>query len=243
MRRSLSPAAAVLGAVTVLALPAAASAAAKSLVCDGAYKGTYTDVTVPPNGNCTLTNATVLGDATVQTGGQLTLAQSTAGSIGGDITVGTGASLLQSAGWTVAGTISAQGANTIDISGGTVHDVTATGADYVYVFDATVDGSVTAQQTQSFGEIAENAAITGDVVASGEPSGASGFQILEQSIGGNVYITSNQAPTVVYYNTIGQNLVCTGNNPPTSAFGYGNYVQGSELGQCARLTSDPSFGA
>ncbi len=245
MRRSLRPAAAALGVLAAIALPDAALAAPPGLQCNGTYSGTYSSVTVPPNGNCTLNNATVLGDAVIQNGGQLTLAQPNGNSkpsVSGNVFAYGGTTFNQSAGWTVGGTISAQGANMIDISGGTTHDVTSTASNYLYVFDATVNGSIYANQTQSFGEIAQNSAVTGDIVANGEPRGASGFQILEQVIGGNVSITNNQAPTDVYLNTIRGNLVCTGNNPPTSDFGYGNYVQGSELGQCARLTSNPNDG-
>jgi hypothetical protein len=245
VRRSLRPAAAALGVLVMFALPSAALAAPPDLQCNGSYSGRYSSVTVPSNGNCTLTNATVLGDAVIQGGGQLTLAQSSnnKGSVNGNVFAAGGTTFNQSAGWTVGGTITAQGANTIDISGGTTHDVTSTASNYLYVFDATVYGSIVANQTQSFGEIAQNSAVTGNIVANGEPNGASGFQILEQTIGGSVYITNNQAPTDVFLNTITQDLVCTGNNPPTSDFGYGNYVQGNELGQCARLTSDPRDGS
>ena len=248
MRGSLPPAAAVLGVLATLALPTAAPAAGPAnLQCNGAYSGTYANVTVPPNDICTLTNSTVLGNATVGSGGDLELDATTSpttSSIGGNVLVGANATLSQSSGWTVNGTIAARGAAFLIVGGGTTHDVVSNGSQNVYVYSATVDGSVVANQTQSFGEIASNT-VTGDVVANGEPSTSGGFYIegKGQVIGGSVYITNNQAPTNVFYNTIRQNLVCTGNNPPPSDFGYGNDVLGREVGQCAGFPSSPADGA
>ncbi len=244
MRRRLSCSAAALGALTILALPAAASAQGPSnLQCNGAYTGTYANVVVPPNDSCTLTDSTVFGTATVAPGATLDLAPSTAARVGGNVLVGPNATLTQESGWTVGGTTAANGAAFLDISGGTTHDVLANRTQDVYVYGATVDGSVVANQTQSFGEVALNTIITGDVVANGAPASSQGFYIEEQEVGGSVYVTNNQSATNVFLNTIDHNLVCTANHPPPSDFGYGNYVKGREVGQCAGFVSDPNDGA
>ena len=245
MRRRLRPGIAALGALAILVLPAAAGAAGPSnLQCNGTYSGTYANVTVPANGVCNLQNATVLGNAVVLTGGSLNLGDpSGAVTINGNVAVGRNGSFSQPIGSTVGGTITGQGASSLAITGGTTHDILANATADIEITSATVDGSLVANQTQDFGSVGANLAITGDVIVNAEPSSAAGFYIDEQPIGGSVDLTNNQAPTVVYLNTIQHNLVCTGNKPPPSDFGYGNYVRGREVGQCAGLTSNPGDGA
>ena len=244
MRRILSPAAAVVGALAVLAVPAAASAQGPSnLVCNGTYSGTYASVTVPPNGDCSLDDATVLGGATVLSAGQLSLANSAPATINGTVVVGRGATYNQYSPATVGGTITAQNAAFLDVLGGITHSIVTNASGFVQVTSTTVKGSVTSNQTQTFAYIAANPSITGDVVVNATAGGA-GNEVTLNTVGGSVYLTNNRAsPDDVYLNTIQRNLVCTGNNPPPGYAGYGNYVQGREAGQCASFPSDPSRGA
>jgi hypothetical protein len=245
LRRILSPAAAVVGALAVLALPAAASAQGPSnLVCNGTYSGIYASVTVPPNGNCSLDNATVLGGATVLSAGQLSLADSAPATINGPVVVGRGATYNQYSQATVGGTITAQNAAFLDVLGGITHSIVTNATGFVEVTSATVNGSVAVNQTtQTFAYIAANPSITGDVVVNATAGGA-GNEVTLNTVGGSVYLTNNRAsPDDVYLNTIQNNLVCTGNNPPPGYEDYGNYVKGRELGQCASFPSDSRLGA
>jgi len=247
VRRIRPPAAAVLGVLAILALPAAASAAPPSnLVCNGTYSGTYASVTVPPNGTCNLFNATVLGSVVVLNGGNLNLANADGVSnvaIKGSVVIGSNGSYSQYVGDSVGGMTTAQPGSTVAITGGTSHNIVTNAAGVVEVTSTTVEGSVTANQTQSFAYVASNPTITGDVLLNGTASGTVS-EVTLNTVGGSVYLTNNQSdPDDVYFNTIQHNLVCTGNNPPPSYEGYGNYVRGRELGQCAGFPSDPSLGA
>jgi hypothetical protein len=252
VRRIRPPAAAVLGALAVLALPAAASAAPPSnLVCNGTSSGTYASVTVPPNGNCNLFNATVLGSVVVLNGGNLNLANADDVSnvtIKGSVVIGSNGNYSQYFSDSVGGPITAQGASGVAIAGGTTHDIVSNASQDLYVYgDTAVKGSVTANQTQDFGEIAVSygptSGITGNVINNGDPGTSRGFLIEGQEIGGSVFVTNNQSSTQIFLNTIDQNLVCTGNSAPLGYAGYGNYVLGHQLGQCAGFPNDPSFSA
>ncbi len=244
MRRSLRPGAAALGALAAIALPSAARAAGPpDLQCNGTYSGRYATVTVPPNATCNLDHATVLGNATVLAGGQLSLADSAPATIDGDVYAGSSATYNQYSQATVGGTITAQNAAFLDVLGGITHSIVTNASGFVQVTSTTVKGSVTSNQTQTFAYIAANPSITGDVVVNATAGGA-GNEVTLNTVGGSVYLTNNRAsPDDVYLNTIQNNLVCTGNNPPPGYEGYGNYVKGRELGQCASFPSDPSLGA
>jgi hypothetical protein len=247
VRRIRPPAAAVLGVLAVLALPAAASAAPPSnLVCNGTYAGTYASVTVPPNGNCDLFNATVLGSAVVLNGGNLNLANSDGVSnvtIKGSVVIDSNGNYSQYSSDSVGGAITAQGASAVGITGGTTHNIVVNASGSVEVTSTTVTGSVTVNQTQYLVYVAANPTITGDVLVNGTATGAVG-EVTLNTVGGSVYLTNNQAdPDYVYLNTIQRNLVCTGNNPPPSDNGQGNWVQGRQLGQCAGFANSPEDGA
>jgi hypothetical protein len=247
VRRIRPPAAAVLGALAVLALPAAASAAPPSnLVCDGTYSGTYASVTVPPNGNCNLFNATILGNAVVLNGGNLNLANSGDVSnvtIKGSVVIGSNGNYSQYSSDSVGGTISAQGASGVAITGGTTHNIVINATGSVELTSTTVTGSVTVNQTQYVVYVAGNPTITADVLVNGTATGAFG-EVTENTVGGSVYLTNNQAdPGYVYLNTIAHNLVCTGNNPPPINNKQGNWVQGRQLSQCAGFPNSPDDGA
>lgn len=242
MRRISLPAAA---ALTVLALPAVAAAASPpNLQCNGNYSGgTYGNVTVPAGDTCTLSGTTVQGNATALNGATLTLNYSTSkGTVGGNVLVGSGTDLTVSPSWTVGGTIAAQGASILVVSGGTTHDIVSTDTTDLSVSGATIKGNVVANQTQDFGVVGDNPVITGDVTVNATASSAQEFDLDNQLVAGNVYITNNSAPTEIFVNTIRQNLVCTGNTPPPDDFGYGNYVQGRQVGQCAGFANSPGDG-
>src|ERR1017187_9889136 len=105
MRRSFLPFAAAVGVAASVALSGTALAAgsAPDLVCNGSYPpGTYHNVTVPDNGNCVLTDSTVLGKVAVETNAWLTLQGS--GSIAGNLRAGNNANVYEDFGWTVNGT-------------------------------------------------------------------------------------------------------------------------------------------
>ena len=52
-------------------------------------------------------------------------------------------------------------------------------------------------------------------------------------------LTNNQSVEYVFLNTIRQNLICYGNNPPpyNDFDGIGNTVDGQSVGQCATSSS------
>jgi hypothetical protein len=220
------------------------------LQCSGTYSGTYVNVTVPPNAYCNLDTATVLGNATVLTGGQLSLADSAPATIDGNVVASRNASYVQYTGGSVGGTITTQDASFLFVAGGTTHSIVANSTQYVEATSAVINGSVVVNQP-TFANVSANQTITGDVIANGEPAGGSGLYIEDQVIGGSVYITNNQTPppppgqpaaNQVFNNTIAHNLVCSGNTPPPTDNGNGNWVKGRQFGQCAGFANSPGDG-
>lgn len=246
MRRNLLRAATAAGAIACLAAPAAASANASgpNLVCNSTYTGgTYANVLVPPNGNCDISNATILGNVVAQNGATLDLDNSTSAVVRGDILTSSNTVFYLSPGWTVDGTLTANGAEWVVIDGGTTHEVVSNASANFYLYDeTTVHGDVVANRTQSYGEIASEDPITGNVAINGSV-GDGNFAVIGQDIGGNLLVTNNHVETDFFENTIHQNLVCTGNNPPPSDDGFGNYVMGRQMGQCAGFINSPEDGA
>jgi hypothetical protein len=248
MRRSLGTAAAALAAAGCLAAApsgALADAGAPALVCNGTYAGgTYGNVVVPPNGICSLSDATVLGNIAVLDSGTLNLNPGTTpnSTVYGDISGAPGSNIDTGTGWTVDGTIATEQANILGVTGGTTHSIRADGTQDVFISGTTIDGDVAASGTQSYGVIGQNPVLTGNVAITGTAAGAA-FNLDNQLVDGSVYVLANQTQVEVYFNTIRHNLVCLGNNPPPDDLGGdGNYVQGREIGQCAAFPSDPGDG-
>src|SRR5581483_8706616 len=101
MMRRLRLVAAALGVVGSLALPTAALAAGpQSLTCSGVVsRGTYSRLTVPSGQFCYLSNATILGNATVQSTGSLELDNN--GTIKGNVLAENLASFDVNDSWTI----------------------------------------------------------------------------------------------------------------------------------------------
>ena len=71
-------------------------------------------------------------------------------------------------------------------------------------------------------------------------SGSSALvELFPNTVNGNVNISNNNTAfgggNTIAANTIGGNLVCTGNAPPPDNFGLTNAVSGQRVGQCAGL--------
>ena len=237
--RSFRLMAAAAGLAATFALPAAAQAAPRNLVCngDGTVSGTYASIVVPENGWCNLQNATVLGNAIVLSGGTLNLDVS--GSVDGDVYVGSSGWLYEDTGWVIGGTTTGNGAQDIQING-TSHSVYDKGGQGLYISQATVDGDIVANQEQNGGDIFAST-VRGNVLINGTaPTDGGSWWItgdlnpadgLLQEIYGNVVITSNQVEVNANGNHIHKNLVCEANTPPPVA--QGNRVDGRSVGQCA----------
>ncbi len=250
MSRSLRAFAAGLGAVALLALPAGAAAASpKSLTCTGVVSGgTYSSLTVPAGQFCYLSNATILGNATVQSTGFLELDQN--GTIDGNVLANYLASFDENDNWTVGGTIVGNGAAELIIAA-TTHNILANDDDTLALQSATVKGNIVSNNGVLGGAIASSA-IYGNVLVNGTGPGESGVTSTwliagpqlsgdDQEIYGNLVLTNNQSEILMWFNHIHQNLVCYGNNPPpyNDFDGLPNTVDGQSVGQCATENSPP----
>jgi len=248
--RSLRSVAVALGVVGSLALPSGAMAAGpQGLTCTGVVSGgTYSSLNVPPGQACFLSNATVLGNATVQSTGSLELDNN--GTIGGNVLAGNLASFDVNDSWTVDGTIVGDGAAELTIAA-TVHNILANNDDTLAIQSATVKGNIVSNNGVFGGAIASSA-IYGNVLVNGTSPGEDGVTSTwliagpqlssdDQEIYGNLVLTNNQSEILMWFNHIHQNLVCYGNNPPpyNDFDGLPNTVDGRSLGQCATQNSPP----
>jgi hypothetical protein len=244
--------------LTSLALPAGALAAhgSPNLTCEVSgstivYSGTYANVTVPTDQSCYLSNATVLGDITVETQASLDL-QNT-GTVGGNLLVNQYSGAYEDTGWNIHGTTTGNGAGSLSITG-TVHNVVAEGTYSLDLSSATVDGNIVSDRGVFGGAIASSV-IHGNVLVNGT-TGYAGIDTSwliagpqtdgdQQEIDGNLVLTNNQVPTSVFDNHIKQNLVCLSNNPPPfdSVDGSTNTVDGRSVGQCATVNPAPAGAA
>jgi hypothetical protein len=251
MMRSLRSVAAALGMVGSLALPSAALASGpQSLTCTGVVSGgTYSSLTVPSGQACFLSNATILGNATVESTGSLELDQN--GTIYGNVLVNNLAGLSENDNWTIGGTTVGNGAAMLSIAA-TVHNVLANHDDTLALQSATVKGNIVSNDGVFGGAIASSA-IYGNVLVNGTSPGEDGVTSTwviagpqlngdQQEIYGNLVLTNNQSEMLVFYNHIHQNFACYGNNPPPYTdlgAGLENTVDGRSLGQCATPNSPP----
>jgi hypothetical protein len=253
MSFSLRAAAAAVGILCSPALPASALANGggrpQSLSCTGVVAGgTYSSLTVPPGQFCYLSNATILGNATVQSTASLELDQS--GTISGNVLVNNQAGLYVDTGWTVRGTTLGDSAAELTIQG-TVHNVLANDDETLGIQNATIYGNVVSNNGV-FGGAIVSSAIHGNVLINGTSPGEDGVNSTwfiagpqlsgdEQEIDGNLVLTNNQGPIYVFYNHVHQNLICAGNNPPpyNDFEGITNTVDGGSVGQCATENSPP----
>jgi cytoskeletal protein CcmA (bactofilin family) len=252
--RSLRSVAAAMGVVGSLALPSAALAAGpQSLNCTGVVSGgTYSSLNVPPGQACFLSNATVLGNATVQSTGSLELDNN--GRIGGNVVANSLASFDVNDNWTVNGTIFGNSAAELIIAA-TTHNILANNDDTLAIQSATVKGNIVSNNGVFGGAIASSA-IYGNVLVNGTSPGEDGVTSTwviagpqlngdQQEIYGNLVLTDNQSEMLVFYNHIHENFACYGNNPPPFTdlgTGLENTVDGRSLGQCATPNA-PSPGA
>jgi len=131
----------------------------------------------------------------------------------GNINVGVGAS-VDIEFITVNGNIVANGAGLLVIDGVSVgHNVITNGLQIVRINQSVIDGSVVISGSTTLVELFPN------------------------TVNGNVNVSNNNtfAGITIAANTIGGNLVCTGNTPPPANFGLTNAVSGQRVGQCAGL--------
>jgi hypothetical protein len=254
MMRSLRLVAAALGVAGSLALSSAALAAGpRPLTCTGVVSGgTYSSLTVPSGQFCFLSNATILGNATVQSTASLELDQN--GTIYGNVLVNNLAGLDENDNWTIDGTIVGNGAAGLTIAA-TTHNILANNDDTLAIQSATVKGNIVSNNGVFGGAIASSA-IYGNVLVNGTSPGEAGVTSTwviagpqlngdKQEIYGNLVLTNNQSEMLVFYNHIHQNFACYGNNPPPFTdlgAGLENTVDGRSLGQCATPNA-PSPGA
>lgn len=243
--RSLRSVAAALGVIGLLAVPAGAQAAGpQSLTCTGVVSGgTYSSLTVPSGQFCYLSNATILGNATVQSTGSLELDNN--GTIRGNVLANYEASFDVNDNWTIGGTIVGNSAAELIIAA-TTHDILANNDGTLAIQSATIKGNIVSNDGIFGGAIASSA-IYGSVLVNGTSSGEDGVTSTwviagpqlsgdQQEIYGNLVLTNNQSEMLVFYNHIHQNFACYNNNPdPYTDLGPGleNTVDGRSLGQCA----------
>jgi hypothetical protein len=245
MGRDLRPVVAALGVVASLAFSASALAAGKppqGLTCDGVVSGgTYTSLTVPSGQQCYLSNATILGDANVESMSGLDLEQN--GAIHGNVLVGNQSLFGEGTGWVIGGTTLGNSPSSLTFQG-TTHNILSTGTLTVAMQSATVDGNVVIND-DTYGGAIVSSQINGSVLVNATTAGNSlvpaTWEIADLNIDGNLVLTNNQSIEYVFLNTIEQNLICYGNNPPpyNDFDGIGNTVDGQSLGQCATSNSPP----
>jgi hypothetical protein len=165
--------------------------------------GNYAAVDVPAGATCTITSGTV----NVTTGG---------------VTVGAGATFFVAA-----------PAGLLIITSGSLD---STNAKVIEVSDAHIHGHVHLDGTTGGDVIITDSFIGGTL--SVKNSNVVGIVLDRNSVGGSLLDDNNQCfneggCNSVLSNTIGANLVCTGNTPPPVIGGTSNTVGGNQVGQCA----------
>lgn len=166
---------------------------AQNISCSGSMTGTFGNVTVPNGASCTLSDAIV----------------------GGNIQVGTNATLSVGATSTITGNVQANQCGSVLLSGAVV-----------------IVGNVQIQQCAArSGYVGPGIQIEGNF----ECQNNSGACVADNgAVGGNVQIQNNSSSTAadVSANVIGGNLQCQQNSPaPVDALGP-NVVSGNLQGQC-----------
>jgi hypothetical protein len=253
---------AVLADLAVAAVSPAVAAATEPTDCDGEFTGTAESIVVHFEKVCTLSGATVTGDATAEPGGVLNIQSSTvagdaigqAGSllridfshIGGEVTSGAGASM---------------GMHFSIVDG----DVRALGATGVSSFDSTLGGDFV--HTDGGGVIFQANEIASDVriernygtemgVASNDvggritfadnrlaPGGPQGyFEVRDNTVAKAVDFSGNLGPSTIFRNVVDGTLVCRDNfDPPAAAGNIAKKLKGSARprARAPRLTSNP----
>lgn len=242
-----------------------------ALQCSGTQTGgTYVTVTVPAGQDCSLTDVTVLGDLVVSSDAYASVTDSSilgnvkVGTDGAGVDLNTSADdgPLASSPMTVDGNLLVAGGGYADVNPGaivdgssllngaedlqvtqaTVHDIVSQGTSGLYVYEADVDGSIASNDAQAGGSINNNT-IEGSVLINATQSGPLGYWYITgppQKIDGSVVLTGNQNPIYLYGDHIAQSLACAGNSPAPSDDGEANQVDGLTLGQCAGLANGRS---
>jgi hypothetical protein len=252
--------AAALGVLAYLVMASAALAdgghGARDLTCQVTgttvvYSGTYDNVVVPSGQSCYLSNATILGDITVEYQASLDLQNS--GTVRGNLLVNQYGGAYEDSGWVIHGTTTGNGAGSLSITG-TVHNILAEGTYSLDLSSATVDGNIVSDRGVFGGAIASSV-IHGNILIN-RTTGYAGIDTswliagpqlsgAQQEIDGSLVLTNNHVPIYVFDNHIKQNLVCEGNTPPpfNSVGGVGNRVDGRSIGQCATVNPAPPTAA
>ncbi|HYZ82426.1 MAG TPA: hypothetical protein VE571_14210 [Solirubrobacteraceae bacterium] len=219
-----------------------------NLQCSGSYTGgTYANVTVPAGDFCSLTDVTVLGNVSVGSdGAEVDLntsayngpLSSSPMTVHGNLVVGRGGYAYVNPGAIVLGTTVVNGAQALQVTQATVHNILSQNGNGLYLSEAEVDGNIASNNPQAGGSISDNTIKGNVVINGGQSSSAFDSWYIDgppQEIDGNVVLTNNQIPIFIYGNHIKQNLACAGNSPPPSGAGDTNQVDGRSLGQCASL--------
>jgi hypothetical protein len=193
---------------TIVFAAAAGSGAAQTVTeCTGNLAaGNYAAVDVPPGATCTINTGTV----NVTTGG---------------MTIGAGATFF----------VAAPSGLLIITSG----SLDSTNAKDIEVSEAHIHGHVHLDGTTGGTAIITDSFIGGTL--SVRNSSVVGIVLDRNSVGGSLLDENNQCfneggCNSVVSNTIGMNLVCTGNTPPPVIQGTSNTVGGNQVGQCAATT-------
>jgi hypothetical protein len=192
---------------------------------------------VPPGATCTLIGVTVTGNVQVQLNATLNISSGPGGApettIGGNLLVGTGATLDAFSSLPLATTVNG--------------NVSADHCTSFIMFPVKVGGNVTIQNCAQFGAVGAGAQISGNFLCSnnsgespapGEPNAACG--LFFAIVNGNVQVNDNQGTSTVGGNQIGGNLQCQGNASITDLGSNGgsfgpSTVGGHKEGQCAGL--------
>ena len=200
----LKCAASGLSILTIVLAAAAGSAHAQTTECTGNLAaGNYAAVDVPAGATCTINNGTV----NVTTGG---------------VTVGSRASFFVGA-----------PVGLLVITSGSLDSTNATS---IEVSDAHIHGHVHLNGTTGGDAIVTDSFIGGTL--SVKNSSVVGIVLDRNTVGGSLIDETNQCfneggCNSVVSNTIGMNLVCTGNTPTPTIGGTSNTVGGNQVGQCA----------
>jgi hypothetical protein len=202
MLKRLSSGLSILVLVIVFAA-VAGSAHAQVTDCTGNLApGNYVAVNVPAGATCTINTGTV----NVTTGG---------------VTVGAGASFF------VAG----PPVSSLVLTSGSLNSTSARAIEIA----AQIHGSVNVDRTTGGVVIITDSFIGGTLAVTN--SSVVGLVLSRNTIGGSLMNQNNQCfneggCNSVVSNTIGANLVCTGNAPPPVTSGTSNTVAGNQVGQC-----------
>jgi predicted acyltransferase (DUF342 family) len=198
--------------IMVAALPAARAADTTCPPNPGINATVNGNLIVPAGQTCALDAVTVTGNVQVQTNATLQYPFSVPSTIVGNVSVGTGASLIASEGFlTIDGNLAANQCHLVNLAGEP---------------RPIIGGNVQIQFCTEGADV-----ITSNIGGNLTCNNSSECTIGGNKINGNVEVNDNSSARVEF-NTIGHNLECQGNTSITDD-GAPNTVGGHKNGQCA----------